>query len=57
MENGEGGGGSAHGCAGGAQEQGAQEQTDLAEAKERLFEHMRLLGEQHAVIVWCFAMV
>ncbi len=53
------GGGSAHGCAGGAQEQRAQEQRaqDLAAARARLFEDMRLLGEQHAVIMWSYAMV
>lgn len=53
MQNGEGEGGSAHGCGGAAGRQGAQEQTDLAAAKERLFEDLRLLGEQHAVIVCC----
>jgi len=51
MQSGEREGMSAHGC-GGAAGQGVQEQTDLDALQERVFEHMRLLAEQHAVTVW-----
>ena len=51
MQDGEGEGGSAPGRGGAAGNQVAQEQTDLAAAEERLFEHMRLLAERNAVIV------
>ena len=45
---------SAHGSAEAAGN-GLQEQTDLNAAAERVFGHMRLLAEQHGVIVWCFS--
>lgn len=53
MENEEGGGSFAAGCGGAAGKQGVHEQTDLASAEERLFEDMRLVATQHAVIVRC----
>ena len=54
MENEEGEGGFAAGCGGGAGKPGAHGQTDLAAAEERLFEDMRLVATQHAVILGCF---
>ena len=51
MQNGEGGGGSAHGCSGAVARQGAQEMTDLDPTAESICEQLRALEKQHAVIV------
>ena len=46
--------GSARGCGGGAGQAGAQELPDGNTSIEKVCELLRLLGEQHAVSVWCF---
>lgn len=51
MQNGEGEGGSAHVCGQPAGRLGAQERTDLAPTAESICEQVRVLGQQHAVIV------
>jgi hypothetical protein len=46
--------GSARGCGGGAGQDGAQQLPDGNPSIEKVCDLVRLLGEQHAVSVWCF---
>ena len=56
MQNGEGEGCSAPGRVGAAGRQAAQELTDRTPTAESIFAQVRQLEQQHAVIVWSFAM-